>query len=44
VPIANFLPTNVDYARFLPELILTVAGVLIMFLEAVRPEDHRTNA
>ena len=36
MPIANFLPTNVDYARFLPELILTLAGVLIMFLEASR--------
>jgi NADH-quinone oxidoreductase subunit N len=44
VPIANFLPTNVDYARFLPELILTLAGVLIMFLEALRPEGRRTNA
>lgn len=44
MPIANFLPTNADYARFLPELILTVAGVLIMFLEALRPEGKRTNA
>jgi NADH-quinone oxidoreductase subunit N len=44
VPIANFLPTNVDYARFLPELILTLAGVLIMFLEALRPEGRKTNA
>ena len=44
MPIANFLPTNVDYARFLPELILTLAGVLIMFLEALRPEGRRTNA
>ena len=42
MPIANFLPTNADYARFLPELILTLAGVLIMFLEALRPEG-RTN-
>lgn len=44
MPIANFLPTNVDYARFLPELILTLAGVLIMFLEALRHEGRRTNA
>jgi NADH-quinone oxidoreductase subunit N len=44
VPIANFLPTNADYARFLPELILTLAGVLIMFMEALRPEGRRTNA
>ena len=44
MPIANFLPTNVDYARFLPELILTLAGILIMFLEALRPEGRRTRA
>ncbi len=44
MPIANFLPTNADYARFLPEIILTVAGILIMFLEALRPEGRRTNA
>jgi NADH-quinone oxidoreductase subunit N len=42
VPIANFLPTNADYARFLPELILTLAGVFIMFLEALRPENKHT--
>ena len=42
MPIANFLPTNADYARFLPELILTLAGVLIMFMEALRPENKRT--
>jgi len=44
VPIANFLPANVDYARFLPELILTLAGVLIMFMEAFRREGGKTNA
>jgi len=44
VPIANFLPTNADYARFLPELILTLAGVLIMFFEAFRTEGKSTNA
>jgi len=44
VPIASFLPTNADYARFLPELILTLAGVLIMFMEALRPEGKRSNA
>lgn len=44
MPIANFLPTNADYARFLPELILTLAGMLIMFMEALRPEGRRTNA
>jgi NADH-quinone oxidoreductase subunit N len=44
VPLANFLPSNVDYARFLPELILTLAGVLIMFMEAFRREGGKTNA
>jgi len=44
VPLANFLPANVDYARFLPELILTLAGVLIMFMEAFRPEGGKSNA
>jgi len=44
VPIANFLPTTADYVRFLPELLLTLAGVLIMFLEALRPEGHKSNA
>jgi NADH-quinone oxidoreductase subunit N len=44
VPLANFLPANVDYARFLPELILTLAGVLIMFMEAFRREGGKTNA
>jgi NADH-quinone oxidoreductase subunit N len=41
---ANFLPTNIDYARFLPEIILTLAGILIMFMEAVRQEGKRTGA
>ena len=44
MPIANFLPTSADYARFLPELILTLAGVLIMFMEAFRREGKKTNA
>ena len=42
--IANFLPTNADYARFLPELLLTLAGIFIMFLEAMRPEGRKSNA
>jgi NADH-quinone oxidoreductase subunit N len=31
----NFLPTGSEYLRILPEIILTLVGVLIMFLEAV---------
>ena len=44
MPITSFLPTNVDYARFLPEILLTLAGTLIMFLEALRPEGKKSNA
>lgn len=31
----NFLPTGAEYARILPEIILTLAGTLIMLLEAI---------
>jgi NADH-quinone oxidoreductase subunit N len=41
---ANFLPTSVDYARFLPEILLTLAGTMIMFLEALRPEGKKSYA
>ena len=34
------MPTNAEYLRFLPEIILTLAGVLIMFLEAVLPSGE----
>ena len=34
------MPTNAEYLRFLPEIILTLAGVLIMFLEAVLPSGQ----
>jgi len=44
VPIASFLPATVDYARFLPEILLTLAGTMIMFLEALRPEGKKSNA
>jgi NADH-quinone oxidoreductase subunit N len=33
------MPTNAEYMRFLPEMILTITGILIMFLEAIRPSD-----
>ena len=35
---ANFFPTGVEYFRILPEIILTLAGMLIMFLEAMLTE------
>ncbi len=41
---ASFLPTGVDYLRFLPEIVLTIFGIAIMLLEAVmRPEAKRTS-
>jgi NADH-quinone oxidoreductase subunit N len=32
--LANFMPTSAEYLRIMPEIILTLAAVLIMFLEA----------
>jgi NADH-quinone oxidoreductase subunit N len=32
--LANFMPTSAEYMRIMPEIILTLAAVLIMFLEA----------
>src|ERR1700694_3938846 len=38
----NVFPTGVEYFRILPEMILTIAGVIVMFLEAVfTTEDQR---
>jgi NADH-quinone oxidoreductase subunit N len=36
------MPANAEYLRFLPEIILTLAGVLIMFLEGVLPDDKKS--
>lgn len=33
---ANFIPTGAEYLRILPEIILTLAGTLIMILEGMR--------
>ncbi len=41
MPLANFIPTADDYLRYLPEIILTVVGVVIMFLEAVGGERRK---
>jgi NADH-quinone oxidoreductase subunit N len=38
----NFLPTSIDYLRIAPEIILTILGTLIMFLEAVLPDDKKS--
>lgn len=37
----NFLPTGSEYLRILPEIILTIVGTLIMFLEAVLTESQK---
>ncbi len=36
----NLFPTGVEYARVLPEIILTLVGTLIMFMEAVRGNNR----
>jgi NADH-quinone oxidoreductase subunit N len=38
----NFMPTGAEYFRVLPEILLTLFGVLIMFLEAVLPENSKS--
>jgi NADH-quinone oxidoreductase subunit N len=40
---ANFIPTAVDYLRILPEIIMTVAGMLIMLLEGWLGENKKRN-
>jgi len=37
---ANYMPSGEDYIRFLPETILTVAGTLIMLLDAIRGDKN----
>jgi NADH-quinone oxidoreductase subunit N len=35
------MPTGLDYIRILPEIILTITGVLIMFLEAILKDSQK---
>jgi NADH-quinone oxidoreductase subunit N len=35
------MPSNAEYMRFLPEIILTLTALLIMILEALAPESSR---
>jgi|SRR5579871_405193 len=35
------MPTSAEYMRVLPEIILTLFGVLLMFLEAVMDDDNK---
>ena len=40
----NFMPTAADYIRFLPEIILTIAGTLIMLIEGmIGSENKKSN-
>jgi NADH-quinone oxidoreductase subunit N len=39
--IDKFLPSSSEYVRVLPEIILTLVGVLIMFLEAVITDEKK---
>lgn len=39
---ANFVPAGEDYLRILPEIIMTVAGTLIMVVEPLAGEKKRT--
>ena len=38
---ANFLPTGADYLRFLPEIIMIIAGTLIMVVEPLLGEKKQ---
>src|ERR1700694_2915825 len=37
----NVVPPGVEYFRILPEMILTIAGVIVMFMEAVFTNDEQ---
>src|SRR6202044_1725542 len=39
----NFMPTGTDYFRILPEIIMTVAGTLIMLIEGWLGENKKRN-
>src|SRR5271170_6989999 len=39
----NFMPTGTDYFRILPEIIMTVAGTLIMLIEGWMAENKKRN-
>ena len=39
----NFMPTGTDYLRILPEIIMTIAGTLIMLIEGWLGENKKRN-
>ena len=40
---ANFIPSTVEMLRFAPEIILALAGILIMLLEAITGDRDKTS-
>ncbi len=40
--LGNFQPHTIEYLRFLPEIVLTIFGILIMMLEAGARNEKRT--
>ena len=42
--VVNYMPSGDDYIRVLPEIIMTVAGTLIMLLDALLPDDDKNIA
>ena len=41
--LGNFMPHAAEYLRFLPEIVLSVFGALIMVLEAITSEGQKTS-
>src|ERR1700704_239307 len=39
----NFMPTGADYFRILPEIIMTLAGTLIMLIEGALGDNKKRN-
>ncbi len=40
--LGDFLPHSVEYIRFLPEIVLTIFGTIIMVLEAITTQKQKT--
>src|SRR5438477_4294033 len=41
--LGDFMPHGSEYLRFLPELVLSLFGVVIMILEAITSEGQKTS-
>ena len=40
--LGDFLPHTAEYIRFLPEIVLTIFGTIIMVLEAITTQKQKT--